>query len=282
MGSFFYPSCHPIGRRSFLTGALGAAGSVALGAATALGGATDDSKRIILAYARRHDDPWAIVHAVRALGRELTVDNGQPAVAWVLSEYLREQAVNGGPRHLAFPRRVEVHENSFLKTFLEAGVPPRFGFSHRGQTRTLGDVIDGARALLRFPDAARRHETAWSLIALTRTTPPDRGTWTNAWGERIELARFVEAGFEALEEASRPVQEASDRGARLERLAPVHGFTCGGTHLLYGLLVATQSGYTGSNHRQRVRRQMDLIVYRLWADLDLMNRFYQPKIATNA
>jgi len=96
----------------------------------------------------------------------------------------------------------------------------------------------------------------------------------------VELARVIEAGFNAMEQASQPIQDARDRRAALERSAPVHDFTCGGTHLLYSLLAATQAGYAGSDHRERLRRQMDLLVYRLWADVDLMGRFYQPKIAT--
>ena len=278
---FFYPStCHPIGRRSFLAGALGAAGALVLGVpGVARAGTLDESRQIILANARRRDDPWAIVHAVRALGREFTLDRGQSAVSFVLSEHLEEQPVTGAS-YLAFPRKIEIHENMFLKTFLEAGVSPQFQFPVRGRRRTLQDVITGARALFRFSDATDRNTIAWSLIALTRTTPPARGTWTNAWGERVELARVVEAGFEAMEQASRPIQDARDRGAALERLAPVHAFTCGGTHLLYGLLAATQAAYTGSDHRERLRRQMDLLVYRLWADVDLMGRFYQPKLAT--
>jgi len=33
------------------------------------------------------------------------------------------------------------------------------------------------------------------LIALTRTNPPAKGQWTNAWGETITLAEVVEAGY---------------------------------------------------------------------------------------
>lgn len=271
----FYPAtCHPIGRRAFLAGALGAAAAAVIGMPKwARAGALEDSEPIILAHATRRDDPWAIVHGVRAKGREFKIEGGEPAVPFVLSHFLAEEVVNG-KRHLAFPLAVEIHPNSFLKTFLEAGVPSNFRFTFKGKSRTLQEVIDGARALLRFSETTDRNTIAWSLIALTRTTPPARGIWTNAWGERVELARVVEAGFEAMEQASRPIQEARDRKVPLERQAPIHAFTCGGTHLLYSLLAATQAGYTESDHLQRVRRQMDLLVYRLWADVDMMTRYY--------
>ena len=281
MAAFFYPStCHPMGRRSFLAGALGAAGVLGAGLPrVARAGTLEESRRIILARARERQDPWAIVHAVRALGRDLTLAGGQPAVSFVLSEYLEERVVNGAT-YLAFPLKVEVHENMFLKTFLEAGVSPEFGFAYRGRPRKLHDVIEGARALFRFTDATGPNAIPWSIIALARTTPPPRRSWTNAWGERVELAQAIEAGFRMLEQASKPVEAARDLGTPLERLAPVHDFTCGGTHLLYALLGAAHAGHGGPRHRERLRRQMDILVYRLWADPDLITRFYQPRIAT--
>src|SRR5262249_25495311 len=145
-----------------------------------------------------------------------------------LHDVLEEQTVKGRA-YLAFPLKTEIHPNMFLKTFLEAGVPPSFRFTRQGKTRTLQEVVDGARALFRPADATQPNKIPWSLIALTRTTPPPRGTWTNAWEEKVELARVVDAGLDALEQASQPIQAARDRNVRLDRQAPVHGFTCGGT-----------------------------------------------------
>src|SRR5262249_14133549 len=62
---------------------------------------------------------------------------------------------------------------------------------------------------------------------------------------------------------------------------PVHSFTCGGTHMIYGLLVAVHSGYVGKDRRERVKQQVDLLVWRLRADLDLIDRFYLAR-ANNA
>jgi hypothetical protein len=278
---FFYLStCHPVARRTVLRSAVAAAGAWMLALPRPVEPARQDlTTPIILAHARRRVDPWAIVHGVRAMGRDFAVEGGGPAVSFVLSTYLEERDVNGS-RYLAFPRKVERHENQFLKTFLEAGVPLEFAFTHKGRQRTLGEVVDGARALFRFSERTDRDTIAWSLIALTRTTPPARGVWTNAWGERVELARVVQAGFETMEGASRPIQEARDKGVPLEERAPVHAFTCGGTHLLYSLLVATDAGYRVPRHRDRIARLLDLLAYRLQADLELLDRFYGPKLST--
>jgi hypothetical protein len=278
---FFYPAtCHPVTRRAALGGGLAAAGAWALG----LPGAAYPARQeltvpIILAHARRPNDPWSIVHGIRAMGRDFTIERGAPAVSFVLSEHLEERVVNG-TRYLAFPRKTERHENQFLKTFLEAGVSLDFPFTYKGRRRSLQDVADGARGLFRFSERTDRDTIAWSLIALSATSPAARGAWTNAWGERVELARVVQAGFETMERASRPIQEARDAAMPLEERAPIHAFTCGGTHLLYSLLAATSTGYRVPRHRERLDRLMDLLVYRLRGDLHLLERFYGPKLST--
>lgn len=276
----FYPDtcCHPVSRRQLLVGSLGAVAGAVLGRSLpAWADAGEDSRAIIQAHATRPDDPWALVHGVRALGPGFTVQGGEPAVPFVLRTFLEDVAVNGR-RHLAFPQTVERHQNSFLKTFLEAGVPPALTFSSGGRRRTLQEVVEGARALFRFSDRTDRNEIAWSMIALTATTPPAQGAWTNAWGERVDLGRVVEAGLETMEQASRPIGEARERGVVPERQAPVHAFTCGGTHLLYSLLAAARAGYLGAEGRRRLGHQMDLLVYRLTTDVQMIERFYGPRM----
>lgn len=280
-GLAFYPAtCHPVGRRAVLRGALAALAAPALGAPRAArAGLAEDGAALIRAHARRVEDPWALVHGVRALGPEFPAEDGRPAVALVLGRYLREEAVNGA-RYLAFPREVEIHPHMFLKTFLEAGVPPGYRFVFAGRERRLEEVIAGAHALFRFSAATHRNTIAWSLIALARTTAPSSGSWTNAWGERVVLGDVVEAALTALEEGSRPLEEARRRGVPPERQAPVHAFTCGGTHLVYSVLTAAHTGHARPAQRERLRQVMDLLVYRLWADRYLLGRFYGPKLAS--
>ena len=117
----------------------------------------------------------------------------------------------------------------------------------------------------------------WSIIALTRTTTPLRHQWTNAWGEPVDLDLVVESALRLLEQASAPVAEAMREGRPETAQAPVHGFTCGGTHMIYGLLSAVHAGYAGKDRRERMQQQVDLLVWRLSADLDLIERFYRAR-----
>ena len=203
---FFPATCHPVlTRRQLLlgSGALLAAGSLVGGRAFS-GAASDDGMAIIREHATLPDDPWAVAHGLRAMGRDFTIKGERRAVDYLLESVLTTHSANG-QTVLGFPIDVEVHANAFLKTMLEAGVPLDHAFTRKGRRRTLGDVVEGARALLR-PTlvASLPNALPWSLIALTRTTSPRRRQWTNAWGEPVDLDALVESALRLLEEASLP------------------------------------------------------------------------------
>jgi hypothetical protein len=275
---FFYPAtCHParLTRRQLL------AGSVAFVAAGALstrdGRAGDDGTAIIRQWATLPDDPWAVCHGLRAMGRDFTIKGGRRAVDWLLETQLASMTVNG-QQVLAFPASVEVHPNMFLKTLLEAGVPLDYRFTHQGQQRTVREVVEGARMLFRPSEViTQANMLPWSLIAFARTTSPVRRRLTNAWGEPVDLDLVVESALRLLEDASLSVAQAMREGHEETVKAPVHGFTCGGTHMLYGLLSAVHAGYAGRDRLDRVRRQGDLLVWRLAADPRLIDSFYRQR-----
>jgi len=273
---FFPATCHPVfSRRQFLLGAGTVLAAGRLGRRDAFAGqAPDDGAAIIRRYAVAPEDPWAVAHGLRGIGRDFTINGGRRAIDYLLEDVLVTLPANGKGA-LGFPIEVEAHSNMFLKTLLEAGVPLDHAFTHEGRRRTLRDVVDGARGLFR-PTLVSSVPNAlpWSLIALTRTTTPLRHQWTNAWGETVALDLVVERALLLLEQASVPLVEAMREGRPETAHAPVHGFTCGGTHMLYALLTAVHAGYTGKDRRARVQQQVDLLVWRLSADLDLIERFY--------
>ena len=278
----FYPeTCHPplITRRQWLAGSAAASVAVALGPPAHRAHAGDSGTAIVRQWAGLPDDPWAVCHGVRGMGRDFKMKDGRRAVDWLLETQLASVAVNGR-RFIAFPIAVEAHPNMFLKTMIEAGVPLDHTFTHDRQARTLSDLVDGAHALFRPSQVVGQpNMLPWSIIALARTTSPLRGRWTNAWGEPVDLDRVVEHALGLLEEASLPVAQAMREDRPESTKAPVHGFTCGGAHMLYALLTAAQTGYATGDRLDRVRRQTDLMVWRLRADLALIERFYRERAA---
>ena len=185
------------------------------------------------------------------MGRDFTVKGRQSAVDFLLETHLVSVPANGKTA-LAFPSQVEVHPNMFLKTMLEAGVPLSYAFTHQGSRRSLRDVLDGARDLFRPAKvSASPNMLPWSVIAFARTTPPPKRRWTNAWEEPVDLDPVVEASLELFEQASLPLMQAMREGRLETAKAPVHSFTCAGTHMLYALLTAVHSGYAGQDRRER-------------------------------
>ena len=269
---FFPATCHPTLTRRQLLLAGGAV--LVTGAHRAFANTPDDGAAIVQQHATPLDDPWMVAHGLRAMGRGFTLGSGQRAVDYLLDIVLTSLPANGKTA-LGFPPEIEGHPNMFLKTMLEAGVPLDHAFTHKGRRRTLQDVVEGARALLR-PTliASSPNALPWSLIALTRTTASPRRQWTNAWGESVDLDALVESALRLLEEASLPVAQAMREGRPETRQAPVHGFTCGGGHMIYALLASLHAGYTGKDRPRRMQQQVDLLVWRLSADLDLIERFY--------
>src|SRR5262249_10759394 len=87
----------------------------------------------------------------------------------------------------------------------------------------------------------------------------------------------VETALRQLEQASLPILQAKREDRPEREKAPVHSFTCGGTHMIYGLLSALHGGFVGSDRLQRVRQQIDILVWRLKGDLGLMDAFYQAR-----
>src|SRR5262245_24640437 len=259
-GPFFAAVCHPaISRRQFLAGggALLCVGGLDHDR-TLAGPVSDDGAAIIRHYATSREDPWLVAHGVRGMGRDFTITGGRRAVDYLLEEVLISVPANGTSA-LGFPIEVEGHSNMFLKTMLEAGVPLDYAFTHEGRQRTLRDVVGGARALFRpHLVVSVPNDLPWSLIALTRSQTQLRQQWTNAWGESVHLEGVVESALRLLEQASAPLTEAMREGRPETTQAPVQAFTCGGTHMIYGLLTAVHAGYAGTDRGGRMQRQIDL------------------------
>jgi hypothetical protein len=120
-GPFYPATCHPphLTRRQVI---VGAGALVAAGALGPRAAAADNGTAIVQRWAAVPDDPWAVGHGVRAMGKDFKLNDGRRAVDWLLETQLAFVPANGG-HVLAFPPSVEVHPNMFLKTMLEAGVP---------------------------------------------------------------------------------------------------------------------------------------------------------------
>ncbi|WP_133174681.1 hypothetical protein [Candidatus Methylomirabilis limnetica] len=276
-------------RREFLQAASIVAGGLALTGALprAAAGAQPlvsvpkvlDGTQAILAplitrHARLLDDPWVLMHGVRAMGPDFTV-NSERAVDLLCSRFLKTQRV-AGKDYLYMPVEHEGHPNACLKTLLEVGVPLSHPFTLDGRRYTVGDLANSAKALFVFdPKTADRDNLAWTLIAFSLQTVPSRDTWTNAWGQQIRFTDVVRFGLDTLDETTRQFRQAKAQGVMPTEKDTIMGLTCGGTHLAYALASCVANGHGGDQARARLRDYLDLHIWRLQADGYLMDRFYR-------
>jgi hypothetical protein len=286
--------CSGVTRRALLRSALLAAGAWAAGPlASQAGAATGKAvkkggsglkaaeealRSLIRRNATVKSDPWAMMHGVRALGKGFSLDDG-PAIDYLCANFLKEKAVAGG-RYLYMPKETEGHANTLLKTILEAGAGLDRPIMAAGRRRTVGDLLTSAKRLFSFdaglnPLHTSRDELAWSIIAFSMTTRPDQDVWTNGEGREIRLRDVVAAAFLTAERASADFRSAMTRGKMPGWKDRIANFTCGGTHLIYSLAVAVRYGHLREEGRRRLAEQLDLLTWRLKADLYLADQYYQ-------
>jgi len=259
-------------------------------------------------YARDIGNASVLVHAVRGFGGNFTLADGSKAVDHLCSRYAAEKEVNG-KRYVYFKRDAEVHENSFLKTFLEAGVSRDQAVVVGANKYTLRDVAESAKSLFRCdpkdlyrfdadsfrydqtPLPARRgpegealdpkgeliHEhLPWSLIALSNLMKPGQASWTNAYNEAINLSAVIDRALAEYESTCTLGEQAlaGGRAAPEEFRKEIKKYSCFGLHSAYGFLACLKHGYQNDNIAGRVTQMMDLLTYRLKGDAEAINREY--------
>lgn len=180
----------------------------------------------------------------------------------------------------------EGHFNAFLKTLLEAGVGLDHAFVVQGRRQTVGDLLSSGKTLFVFdttlsPLDETRDEAAWSVIAFSMTTPPNKAVWKNAIGQEIRLHDVIASLFAAVEQGSAEYATAMQQGIMPSRKAPIAGFTCGGTHVIYSLAVAVRHGHLGEEGRRRLASILNILIWRLKADMHLADQYYRAMAKTN-
>ncbi len=321
------------GRRKFIWIGAGALAAMGLGAASAykagwFGSSQSSSQSVPMTAdyqtalgavnemlerrSRELANASVLIHAVRGFGKNFTLADGSKAVDHLCSRYAVDKEVNG-KRYVYFLRSAEVHENSFLKTFLEAGVSLDQPVIVGGRKYTLRDVAESGKALFRcdpkdlfkYDDIQFRYDTTfkevrqtgagqpadtrgelvhehlpWGLIAFTHLSP-GKSAWTNAYGETISLEEVIDRAMAEYESSCALGQESLMRGETAPKnfRDEIKKYSCFGLHSVYGFLACVKNGYTGHNLPDRVRLMMELVTYRLKGDAEAIDREYAQAAA---
>jgi hypothetical protein len=305
------------GRRKFIFLGAGALAAASAGAAiyklgwfgggvsyeTALAAANE----MLQQRSREIGNASVLIHAVRGFGKNFKLADGSNAVEHLCSRYAADREVNG-KRYVYFKRDAEVHENSFLKTFLEAGVSLDQPVVVGATRYTLRDVAEGGKALFRCdpqdlfkfdanefrydpiykepqapgqPAPGGRGELVhehlpWGLIAFSKLMKPEDSTWTNAYGETINLPAVIDRSLVEYETTC----ALGERAMKDDQTAPrafrdaIKKYSCFGLHSAYGYLACVQQGYSNNGLPDRIVRMLDLVTYRLKGDAEAINAEY--------
>ena len=272
------------------------------------------AEEMLVHYTNDLVNPSSIIHAIRGLGRGFRLTDGTNAVDHLCARYALVREV-AGQQLVYFQREAEVHENSFLKTFLEAGVPESQSIVVGDRRYQLSDLARSGQSLFRcdpadlsrFDDPQYRYDPAfipprppvrsgagatgptddggcagggadsgellhehlpWGLIAFSRLVSPERPTWTNAFGETIDLHAVLDRSLAAYESTCALGQEAMFRGeiAPANFRTAIKKYSCFGLHTVYCYLVAWHQGHVAHDLPNRMKWMIDLLTYRLKSD----------------
>ncbi|NBO64993.1 MAG: hypothetical protein EBU88_09150, partial [Acidobacteria bacterium] len=241
------------------------------------GNAIKATTEIVSHYTNLLRNASSSIHALRGLGRRFSLQDGTNIVDHLTSTYPADREVNG-QRYIYIPREYEVHDNSFLKTFLEAGLSPQQVLVAKGGNRyTLNDLGNSAKSLFRFdPGDLRRYDPEfpenhlpWCLIALSRLAPPENSTWVNAYGEKIDLSELVDIGLVDFEGVCNKLAIPGDtpHGENVQFRGKIVSYSCFGMHSFYGFFSAYRNGYRVNNYERRIRQLFNHLIERLDRDV---------------
>jgi hypothetical protein len=270
-------------------------------------------KDLVYTHARDPDNPWAISHALLALGTDFELENGADPVDHLFTTYAEPFEVCGETL-LRFPRkdgdtRIEPHTDLILKALTEARVPPDRTVQVGGRTFTVADLYRGSlhRAWVapapgtsdtdveapdvvvpygppsEGPGSTTDHwnDTPWALQGLVTWAPEDL-SWTAEGGHAMSLDRFTHAAVERLDAETQALQVQESQGqafdkAKARREGGLVSMTCGGMHMLQGTAHALAHGYGEPGDRARYDTQVQLLFWRYQAEVDTIDTLIQQR-----
>jgi len=207
----------------------------------------DRLRRVVVRYARDPDNPWAVCHAILALGSDIKLTNGTNAIDFLFSTYGKEREVEG-EKLVGFPQRmkrtkkdgktivvlVEAHPELILKALTERGVLPDRKVTVEGQEHTVGDLYRHCMwsSWSRGGLVSQQHwsNVAWGMRALA-TWAPEGLAWTARGDREMTLDDYVHESVQNLLMTTEPRRRAMEAGTDPpESHKGLDAYTCGGAH----------------------------------------------------
>ena len=234
------------------------------------------TREVLVDVVRRYDldpeNPWAVVHGMLALGAEVPLANGVPAVDHLFATYA-ERRPEGG---VAFPRkrgatRIEPHTDLVFKALTEGGVSFDRTVTVGGQPATLQDLFRQSVVKTWVDDTAVSADgygdLGWTLQGIAACVADDLA-WTAVGGHPMTLDRLTSALVADLTRQTQFLRDAIAAGQTVQkRKQGIFAYACGGTHHLMAAAYAVARGHGTPADRAAIEAEVAPLLWRL--DLEL-------------
>ena len=226
------------------------------------------------------DNPWALLHALLALGPQTTLPDGRDAIDALFSDYA-EPSFSGALIH--FPQKkmkgsetilIEPHTDLALKVLTEIGVSPDRVLRVAGTKKTFGDLYRSSLLETHLDPRSNRSSFAspndipWNIQALSTFATPNM-EWES--GELVmkleDLTAFLMA---VVHQETRFLAQAYESQNRFEKQKQgIFKYTCGGMHLIQALAYAHARGFGSEKTKAVLTEQVALLYYRFPIELSI-------------
>jgi hypothetical protein len=228
------------------------------------------------------EDPWALAHALLALGPELELPGGASAVDHLFSEFALESTSHDASL-VRFPRtasrdgttvKVEPHTDLLLKVLTEVGVRLDRPITVGGVEHRVGDLwqqsvlktwLDSQTGESSFDSP---NDMPWGMQGIAAHAPEGL-SWT-AEGRDMSLDDLANLLVHVLTEESGELLTAMQTGGSFQKRGQgIFKYTCGGAHLLQGAAFVVARGFGEEATRKKVEIQGPLAIFRLSRELEI-------------
>jgi len=253
-------------------------------------------ERVVVRYARDPLNPWAVCHAILALGPDIKLTNNEPAIDYLFAEYGEEREVEGNTL-VGFPQRtrrtkrngkevdvlVEAHPELILKALVERGVRPDREVTVAGKPHTVGDLYRHCMwsTWSRGGLVAQQHwsNMSWGMRAIV-TWAPDELAWTARGGKAMTLNGYVHESVQDLLASTAPRREEMKTGTPPPKdHKGLDSYTCGGAHSVDATGYALGRGFGSDGDRSSYDAVMRMWFWYYPRRLDYLTKLLadQPK-----
>ena len=255
---------------------------------------------LLKTFVKRHglikDNPWAMSHALLALGPSAELPDGQNAISYMFENHAQIKKINQ-KEFLSFPRKkeksgqsipVEPHKDLILKVLTEIGTDPSMKVTVGGKQYTIGDLYRGTLLTTYLTPTTNQssysspNDMPWSVQALSTYISADTH-WKSTSGAKMNIEGLTLFLAAVISKESQSIKQMMQGKTAFKKdRTGIFKYTCGGSHLLQGLAYANARGVQSPRINQEIAEQITVLFYRFPEELKVYDQLMKehPKYKT--